>query len=52
MATFAAMESHAETFAEATHFMPEPSEFKIGPEQYFEESVVRRRRSGSLSSDR
>jgi dihydroorotate dehydrogenase (fumarate) len=36
MATFAAMESHAEMFAEATHFMPEPSEFKIGPEQYFE----------------
>jgi dihydroorotate dehydrogenase (fumarate) len=36
MATFSAMESHAEMFAEATHFMPEPSEFKIGPEQYFE----------------
>jgi dihydroorotate dehydrogenase (fumarate) len=36
MATFSAMESHAEMFAEATHFMPEPSEFKVGPEQYFE----------------
>lgn len=36
MATFSAMESHAEMFAEATHFMPEPSEFKIGPEQYLE----------------
>ena len=36
MATFSAMESHAEMFAEATHFMPEPSEFKLGPEQYFE----------------
>ncbi len=36
MATFAAMESHAEMFAEATHFMPEPSDFKVGPQQYFE----------------
>jgi dihydroorotate dehydrogenase (fumarate) len=36
MATFYAMESHAEMFAEATHFMPEPSDFKVGPEQYFE----------------
>ncbi len=36
MATFAAMESHAEMYAEATHFMPEPSDFKIGPEQYLE----------------
>lgn len=36
MATFAAIESHAEMFAEATHFMPEPTEFKVGPEQYFE----------------
>ena len=36
MATFYATESHAEMFAEATHFMPEPSEFKVGPEQYFE----------------
>ena len=36
MATFSAMESHAEMFAEATHFMPEPTEFKVGPEQYFE----------------
>ena len=36
MATFSAMESHAEMNAEATHFMPEPSEFKVGPEQYFE----------------
>jgi len=36
MATFSAMESHAEMNAEATHFMPEPSDFKIGPEQYFE----------------
>jgi dihydroorotate dehydrogenase (fumarate) len=36
MATFSAMESHAEMFAEATHFMPEPSEFKVGPEQYLE----------------
>src|SRR5450755_1865331 len=35
MATFSAMESHAEMFAEATHFMAEPSEFKIGPDQYF-----------------
>ncbi len=36
MATFSAMELHAEMFAEATHFMPEPSGFKVGPEQYFE----------------
>jgi dihydroorotate dehydrogenase (fumarate) len=36
MATFAALESHAEMYAEATHFMPEPTEFKVGPEQYFE----------------
>lgn len=36
LATFSAMESHAEMFAEATHFMPEPSEFKVGPDQYFE----------------
>ena len=36
MATFAAMESHAEMYAEATHFMPEPSDFRIGPEQYME----------------
>jgi dihydroorotate dehydrogenase (fumarate) len=36
MATFAALESHAEMFAEATHFMPEPTEFKVGPDQYFE----------------
>ena len=36
MATFSAMESHAEMNAEATHFMPEPSDFKIGPEQYLE----------------
>lgn len=36
MATFAAIESHAEMNAEATHFMPEPSEFRIGPEQYLE----------------
>lgn len=36
MATFYATESHAEMFAEATHFMPEPTEFKVGPEQYFE----------------
>jgi dihydroorotate dehydrogenase (fumarate) len=36
MATFAAMEWHAEMSAEATHFLPEPSEFKIGPEQYLE----------------
>jgi dihydroorotate dehydrogenase (fumarate) len=36
MATFSAMESHAEMSAEATHFMAEPSDFKIGPEQYFE----------------
>ena len=36
MATFSAMESHAEMFAEATHFMPEPSDFKVGPDQYFE----------------
>lgn len=36
MATFYATESHAEMFAEATHFMPEPSSFKVGPEQYFE----------------
>jgi dihydroorotate dehydrogenase (fumarate) len=36
MATFSAMELHAEMFAEATHFMPEPSDFKLGPEQYFE----------------
>jgi dihydroorotate dehydrogenase (fumarate) len=36
MATFSAMEMHAEMNAEATHFMPEPSDFKIGPEQYLE----------------
>jgi len=36
LATFSAMESHAEMFAEATHFMPEPSGFKVGPDQYFE----------------
>ena len=36
MATFSATESHAEMFAEATHFMPEPTEFKVGPDQYFE----------------
>ncbi len=36
MATFSAMESHAEMYAEATHFMPEPSDFKMGPEQYLE----------------
>lgn len=36
MATFSAIESHAEMFAEATHFMPEPTEFKVGPDQYFE----------------
>ena len=36
MATFYAIESHAEMFAEATHFMPEPTEFKVGPDQYFE----------------
>jgi dihydroorotate dehydrogenase (fumarate) len=36
MATFYAIESHAEMFAEATHFMPEPAEFKVGPDQYFE----------------
>jgi dihydroorotate dehydrogenase (fumarate) len=36
MATFAAVELHAEMNAEATHFMPEPSDFKVGPEQYLE----------------
>ena len=36
MATFAAIESHAEMNAEATHFMPVPSDFRIGPEQYLE----------------
>ncbi len=36
MATFSAMELHAEMNAEATHFMAEPSEFKLGPEQYLE----------------
>jgi len=36
MATFSAMESHAEMNAEAIHFMAEPSDFKVGPDQYFE----------------
>lgn len=54
MATFAAMESHAEIFAEATHFMPEPSDFKVGPEQYLEgirraKSAVRIPIIGSLN---
>jgi dihydroorotate dehydrogenase (fumarate) len=43
MATFSAMELHAEMTAEATHFMPAPSDFKIGAEQYLE--GIRRARS-------
>jgi dihydroorotate dehydrogenase (fumarate) len=37
MATFYAMESHANMFAEATHFMPEPAGFRMGPEEYLEQ---------------
>jgi len=48
MATFSAMELHSGMNAEATHFMPEPSDFKIGPEQYLRESVVPRRLCGNL----
>jgi dihydroorotate dehydrogenase (fumarate) len=36
MATYESMESHADAFAEATHFMPDPVEFRIGPQNYLE----------------
>lgn len=36
MATHYATESHAEMFAEATTFMPDPIEFKIGPQEYLD----------------
>jgi dihydroorotate dehydrogenase (fumarate) len=36
MATYYAQESHAEMFAEATSFMPDPIEFKIGPQEYLD----------------
>lgn len=36
IATYESMESHADMFAEATHFMPDPVEFRIGPENYLE----------------
>jgi dihydroorotate dehydrogenase (fumarate) len=36
IATYQSMESHADMFAEATHFMPDPIEFRVGPENYLE----------------
>lgn len=36
MATYESTESHADMFAEATHFMADPVEFRIGPENYLE----------------
>lgn len=37
VATVRAMESHTETFGEATSYLPEPPEFRFGPDEYLDQ---------------
>lgn len=37
MATFSGMETHADAFAEAQSYLPDPDAFSLGPEEYLEQ---------------